>query len=486
MSLPKTVSLRKVAALLIPGVIVLVVGAWAARAPALRAPDNPWRYLPPKHAHLDHGAFFAAPFEDGPAVTRACLKCHASEAHAFMKTSHWTWHGDPVSVPGHEGLHEIGKKNLLNNFCGAISSNWARCTSCHAGFGWEDDSFDFSDPERVDCLVCHDTTGLYRKAATEAGRPAEGVDLLAVAKAVGAPTRENCGVCHFQGGGGDAVKHGDMDGSMYFPTEQIDVHMGRHDFQCTACHRSTDHELPGRSMSVSVDDTRRVRCTDCHAARPHNNERLDDHTNAVACQACHIPHMALRAATKMSWDWSTAGRDDGPKDHTYSKKKGTFVFAQDVAPEYYWYDGRAERYLLGDKIDPSKPTRLNSPRGSVAEPRAKIWPFKVMRGKQVYDKDHSYFQVPKTFGKGGYWKDFDWRQALELGSQATGLPFSGTWGFAETEMYWPLSHMVQKKERALQCTDCHGEGGRMQWKALGYSGDPAIFGGRRAPGGGAR
>ena len=478
---------RKAIALIIPIVIVFGVAVWAAQPPRTRSVDDPWRGMPPTRAHLDHAPFFGESFEDGPAVTRACLECHEAEAHAFMKTSHWTWHGDPVSVPGHEGLHRIGKKNLLNNFCGGIESNWPRCTSCHAGYGWEDASFDFSDPTKVDCLVCHDTTGLYRKAATEAGRPAEGVDLLAVARAVGAPTRENCGVCHFQGGGGDAVKHGDMDGSMYFPREAVDVHMGRHDFLCTDCHQSKDHELPGRSMSVSVDDTRRVRCTDCHAKRPHGNERLDDHTIAVACQTCHIPHMALRAATKMSWDWSTAGQDRAPtEDHTYNKKKGTFTYAQNVAPEYYWYDGRARRYLLGDKIDPSKVTSLNEPIGDGDDPRALIWPFKVMRGKQIYDRGNDYFQVPKTFGKGGYWKDFDWDQALRLGAASTGLPYSGSWGFAETQMFWPLSHMVQRKERALQCTDCHGANGRMDWKALGYAGDPAVFGGRRAPGGGAR
>ena len=29
---------------------------------------------------------------------------------------------------------------------------------CHAGYGWVDDSFDFSKRENVDCLVCHERT----------------------------------------------------------------------------------------------------------------------------------------------------------------------------------------------------------------------------------------------------------------------------------------------------------------------------------------
>jgi hypothetical protein len=32
--------------------------------------------------------------------------------------------------------------------------------------------------------------------------------------------------------------------------------------------------------------------------------------------------------------------------------------------------------------------------------------------------------------------------------------------------------MVAPKEKALRCLDCHGEKGRMNWKAMGYPKDP--------------
>ena len=32
--------------------------------------------------------------------------------------------------------------------------------------------------------------------------------------------------------------------------------------------------------------------------------------------------------------------------------------------------------------------------------------------------------------------------------------------------------MVSPKAKALQCIDCHGKNGRLDWKALGYTGDP--------------
>ena len=51
--------------------------------------------------------------------------------------------GDETKVPGHEKKMKIGKKNLINNFCIGISGNQPSCTKCHAGYGWEDDSYDF-------------------------------------------------------------------------------------------------------------------------------------------------------------------------------------------------------------------------------------------------------------------------------------------------------------------------------------------------------
>ncbi len=74
--------------------------------------------------------------------------------------------------------------------------------------------------------------------------------------------------------------------------------------------------------------------------------------------------------------------------------------------------------------------------------------------------------------------EFDWDLAARLGGEATGLPYSGSYGFAPTEMYWPLSHMVAPTAGALQCNDCHGEGDRLDWEALGYYGDPLVWGSR--------
>jgi octaheme c-type cytochrome (tetrathionate reductase family) len=441
--------------------------------------EEAWDYVPVPAPHTDHAALITGPLETGPEATRACLECHTEAAREVMATSHWSWLGPEATIAGHEDPVRIGKRNLINNYCVSITSNWPRCTSCHAGYGWRDETFDFSDPTNVDCLVCHDQTGAYYKEPMGAGHPAPDVDLVAVAKSVGRPTRRNCGYCHFQGGGGDAVKHGDMDGTFYFPVERFDYHMGALHFQCVDCHRTEDHEMTGRALSVSADRTNRLECTSCHEPTPHEHERLNAHIGTVACQTCHIPRMAIGAPTKMEWDWSTAGQDLDIEDpHVYQKKKGSFVYRQNIPPEYYWYNGRSGRYLQGDLIDPDAVTRLNPPEGGIGDAEARIWPFKVHRGAQIFDRVHKHFLVPKVVGAGGYWSEFDWNLAARLGSEAAGLAYSGEYGFAETAMHWPITHMVVSADKAVQCTDCHG-GGRMDWRALGYDGDPAFWGSPR-------
>ncbi len=118
------------------------------------------------------------------------------------------------------------------------------------------------------------------------------------------------------------------------------------------------------------------------------------------------------------------------------------------------------------------------PQGDIDDPQAKIWPFKIHRARQPYDPIYNILLQPKTVGEGGYWTDFDWDQAARLGAEAAGIPYSGEVDFADTEMYWNLSHMVAPPEKALQCYDCHGPDGRLDWQALGYYGDPIRWGGR--------
>lgn len=195
----------------------------------------------------------------------------------------------------------------------------------------------------------------------------------------------------------------------------------------------------------------------------------------MACVTCHVPEFARGGRkTKMWWDWSTAGKTDAngtplvKKDAdgypVYDFKKGDFTWEAMVVPEYYWFDGDIRYTLLGEKIDDSGVVPINRIQGSYQDPKSRIWPFKVMRGKQPYDKQHKILGIPHLFGKDpdAFWKSFDWGKALKVGLQAQGQEFSGEYGFVETEYYWPITHMVAPKEQSLGCGSCHSHSGRLQ------------------------
>ncbi len=447
--------------------------------------EVPKGYTAKTRVHLDHGPFFEKPFENPQDVTGACLECHEDSAKQMMKNSHWSWLGDGTQLPGRRGYRRIGKRNLINNFCIGVQGNWASCTRCHIGYGWQDEKFDFRDPRNVDCLVCHDWTGTYLKG--RAGMPRQGVDLLAAAKGVGYPRRDNCGVCHSYGGGGLGVKHGDLDNTLDHPSAGDDIHMGPGNMLCEDCHVTVDHEISGRSMSVGVDQRSGIGCNGCHGESPHGDDRVNAHLASVACQTCHIPNYARRVPTKVSWDWSAAGDDSREDDiHEYLKIKGEFVYENNIEPVYLWYNGTSERYLLGDPVAREGPTRISYPKGDARDPEAKIHPFKVHTGKQPYDVDNGVLLQPVTSGEGGYWHEFDWDRALSLGAGFTDMEYSGNYGFAETEMFWPLSHTVVSGAKALSCDDCHGDNQRLDWEQLGYEGDPIRTGGRQPVKGGDR
>ncbi|HEY5776943.1 MAG TPA: hypothetical protein VIS57_12700, partial [Xanthomonadales bacterium] len=240
--------------------IVLLIGipVWYFTGDTESNVDKPWDSVPRRPEHVDHKNLFDGFGEltTGPEVTSACLTCHADAGEQMLRSAHWKWESEPTEIEGREGLFTTGKKKSINNFCIGIKGNWASCTACHAGYGWDSAEFDFADKTHIDCLVCHDNSGIYRKG--KAGLPVEGVDLLTAAKSVAVPTRENCGGCHFRGGGGNAVKHGDLDESLYYPTEGVDVHMGRYNFQCVDCHKTKNHVIGGRLTSVSLDNENQI------------------------------------------------------------------------------------------------------------------------------------------------------------------------------------------------------------------------------------
>ena len=476
----------------------LFLGICLAMMPVLMAQANPAATYKHRAAGgevtADHSRFglLQGPFKAGPEVTRTCLRCHNLAGQQVMKSIHWTFETTSPTTG-----KKVGKKISANNFCGSILSNEPRCTSCHAGYGWADKNFDFANQENVDCLACHDTTGTYRKVPTDAGHPlyearempkgsgniVQPPDLSAIARQVGRPGRANCGACHFYGGGGDAVKHGDLDSSMARPTRELDVHMGTDgaNMVCADCHTANGHQISGSRFAATAkdrhgidlprDDRSRATCESCHGSAPHREAKINGHIDKVACQSCHVPAFARGGiATKMLWDWSTGGRkgpDGKPlfiKDEKgrliYSAEKGDFRYAENVRPEYKWYNGVVHQISFNEKIDDGGILELNRVEGSARDPNARIWPFKVMHGKQPYDTVNKTLVVNHVFGKDdtSFWDNFDYEKSIRAGMDYAGFPYSGKFGFIETRMNWFITHMVAPKEKAVPCHECHTRG----------------------------
>ena len=482
------------------GIFMVALVASMLISPAVDAASDPGLEKLLKSTS-DHTKFKALQqeFNSGPEVTKACLSCHTEAAKQIHKTQHWKW-----EYRNAEG-QLLGKKNVINNFCTSITTNEAACNSCHVGYGWKDDTFDFTSEVNVDCLVCHDTTGNYRKPAGLAGNvvtkalefpPGSGnmlkpIDLKKIAQAVGKTSRDNCGACHFFGGGGDGVKHGDMDSSLASPEKALDVHMDATglNFACATCHMTEGHQVPGSRYAPTAQDkggahvrgkeytTNPTTCQACHGQAPHKKvAKLNDHTDKVACQTCHIPTYARGGvATKMSWDWSTAGKlwpegkplikKDAKGRVIYTAAKGDFVLGENVVPEYMWFNGRVIYTLFGDKVEKSdRPTRINHFEGSASDGKSLIWPIKIMRGKQAYDPVNKRLAVVHTAGNDdtAFWTNFNWEKAIATGMASVGAPFSGKVDFLATESSWPITHMVAPAKDALRCNACHASNGRLE------------------------
>ena len=448
--------------------IVITAGAYAQSDHTFYTPRNEDPVWQTKS--VDHSKFeiLQKQYDNPHELTAVCLSCHTERGKEVMKTAHWNWEREAYTKE--KGITNLGKNNLVNNFCTGIGGSWGTCTRCHIGYGYEDNSFDFKNEFNIDCLVCHDNSGTYKKGSGMAGYPDPSVDLAYVARNVGRPAKENCGVCHFYSAGGNNVKNGTLDNALLDCSREVDVHMGvdGKDMDCVECHKTEKHQMKGKYYGVSSMNRNRATCTQCHTNRPHDNELVNEHTIKVACQSCHIPEYAKANSTKTSWDWSTAtlldeegnpySLNDDKGNHTYLSIKGNFTWGDHLIPDYIWFNGTADHHQIMDVID-TIPVQINTLHGKYEDEEAKIWPVKIHIGTQPWDPELKHLIQMKMWdkdeGKGALWKDFDYYKAIEEGMKSVEIPWSGKHAFIDTEMTLLLSHMVSPKEDVVSCKECH-------------------------------
>jgi hypothetical protein len=188
-----------------------------------------------------------------------------------------------------------------------------------------------------------------------------------------------------------------------------------------------------------------------------------------------------------------------------------------------------KRVLLGDQLDRTQAEiNISEPVGSINDPNSKISPFKIMKGVQAVDAKYDYLLAPHLFPKNktdktAYWKHRDWQKSFAAGMQAQGMKYSGKYEWITTNMYRGVEHEVMPADMALSCVQCHeslkgertcnrchqdsrdidfktiahkgtdfsymaskgrdvshlvGTTDYIDFKALGYKGDPIVYGGR--------
>ena len=453
----------------------------AATTPAPKPeaqPNEPW-------VTVDHSKLEALQknFTSAKDLTDTCLSCHNKTLEQFQHSIHWTWR-----APNSTKDRIVGKGgDSINNFC--VSTNYMHdheCLDCH--IGWD------RKTEAINCMNCHgDLTFNYEEAVEdieafleegdeESLEIAHDVqqDLKNAAQRIQLPTRKHCGSCHFYGGGWEGVKHGDLDKSLETPTKELDVHMGidGQNFQCTRCHTTKDHRIAGRMYSIPAATTReslvendlvsKITCESCHTDKPHKSgfaNKLNDHTDVVACQACHIPTFARKRSTQMDWDYRTSGKTKDGKKYVvkdadgrpiYMSIKGDFVWKKNVKPEYFWFNGSIHNMTFKDVIDPNETVWISRPMGGPNDKDSRIYPFKVHLCTQAYDKVYkTMLTAIYTEEEGGYWDTLDWPEAFAMGQKDVGMPFSGKFGYVQTKYVLPTTHMVAPKEKTVKCSECH-------------------------------
>jgi hypothetical protein len=306
-----------------------------------------------------------------------------------------------------------------------------------------------ADYDNIDCLICH-APG-YRRTVIKDGErfriaPADGVDVLAAARAVQRPTSEMCQRCHLGTGGGPNAKHG------VAPTSaEVDVHVAR-GISCVDCHPTERHRTAGGAdIKAHERPDVVVACVSCHTGSLHPGADaavLAKHAERIACQTCHIPAIARdpKFPTVVHRDWMKPVLNE--KTGLYGP---TNRLANGVKPEYRWWN--------------RKMTIPPEPVGDLRDPASKIFPWKRANYTVVSDAESG---KPIFIKAGVYAVKGDPLAAAKKGADDAKQAFSGGVKGTDESMLFSLNHQVAPKAQALACGACHAADGVLDFRALGY------------------
>ena len=345
----------------------------------------------------DHSKFkeLQREFTSGPEVTKACLTCHTEAALQIHRTKHWTWE---LLNPANK--QRLGKKHVINNYCLSSGTNLGACATCHVGYGWAEFAASTSSRRKTSIAWSAMTPAaatrssraaairrsriprtrpdparssrrsISPKSPRRSARPAATPVAPATSSAVAATASSTATWTP------RSLRRKRNWMSTWTPSALTSpaAPATRHPPMTSpaAVTRRPARTRTAHTSGARSNKSNPATCQSCHGQTPHKAgaqpAKLNQHTDKVACQTCHIPQFARGGvATKMNWDWSAAGKlspEGKPmlkKDEhghvIYDSRKGDFVVAENVTPEYAWFNGEVTYTLLGDKVDKATASR---------------------------------------------------------------------------------------------------------------------------------
>jgi hypothetical protein len=412
---------------------------------------------------------------DGPQI---CVNCHASQADSALHSEHMQW---------------SGKWTQINTYCTAPINSEFACLNCHAGTG----KVTNTTTADVDCLICHSKTyqrtlgpkntpltitdwqgntrtlmapdkinGNYQFQPDFSKMPA-GTTMVDLARNVTKPTTATCLRCHAKAGGGNGSKRGDIFAELASPTldPNVDVHLSPTGagLSCLSCHKTSNHQIPGKGIDLRVSEGGSVDCTQCHAQTLHGDSKINQHTDRVACQTCHIPKFGKVAGTEMSRDWRIPAWNAAGLDG-----QGAWVGQEDrqfnVLPTYKFWNGQSYVYSTGQSMTQEPDGSFYEAKASGSIDNGKLYPMKVHTGFQPVQNGTNAlvpYDVFWNFLTGNY-DDSALRGLNSMGSGGT-----YTWSTVKTDQL--ITHGVEPKATSVQCAACHETRTQMDLRALGYT-----------------
>ena len=434
---------RKLAAVAAGVVLTVGIVVGVAASASRSSPPRAGGYAKKIRAHFDHAAGDRRRTSRARRPSpRACLDCHPDAANV-MKTAHWHWLGDEVTIPGHDGTTPHRQEEPASTTSASRrSGNEISCTKCHAGYGWCDDTFDFSEAENVDCLVCHEHTGTYVKGV--GGLPTKDTDLA---------------------GGGPLGRHAAARELPHLPRLRRrrpggEARRPRLVARAPLRRRGRAHRplrLPLRRLPHGARPP---------AARPRllgerrGRERrglhrlpLDARARRRAPQRPPRRAWPARPATSRPTPRSSRPRPRGTGARPATRRarrtrtstckiKGEFTYEQDALPEYRWFNLSVDRYLLGDKIDATKPAVAQPAAGDIRDPSGAHLAVQGAPGQAALRRQNAYLLAAGDRRQGRLLDATSTGTAPSASApRPPGLAYSGKYGFARhRDVLAPLPH----------------------------------------------